>query len=248
MKTKSLALFSFINRFIRSLLFSIIFVVTAFLHSALCVILAPLPLRFRHPFTCLWLRGMVKLAQVLCNINYQVEGWNNVKKIKNGIILSKHQSAWETLFLQPSFHLSTVIVKRELLWIPFFGWAFALIAPIAINRSNPRSAMQQIISKGKQYLDAGRWVIVYPEGTRVASGHVGKYRLGGARLAVETGYPIIPVAHNAGRCWPRRQFMKIPGMIKVVFGPPIYPQGKTAEEVLQLAKDWIESTMQKIDI
>lgn len=161
--------------------------------------------------------------------------------------MCKHQSAWETFFIQGNFDQVAMIVKRELLWFPFFGWALALLGPIAINRKDSKSAMQQIIQQGKRYLEAGRWICVFPEGTRIASGEVGKYKLGGARLAVATGYPVVPVAHNAGRCWPKRKFIKRPGIIRIIFGPPIDPKGKTAEEVLELSKNWIETKMSEID-
>ena len=131
--------------------------------------------------------------------------------------------------------------------MPFFGWGLAAGDPISINRNDATSAMQQIITKGKKCLDSGRWVLVFPEGTRIAPGKVGKYRLGGARLAVATGYPVIPVALNAGRFWPRRKFIKLPGTVRVVIGPPIESKGRSAEEVLRLTRSWIESTMARID-
>jgi 1-acyl-sn-glycerol-3-phosphate acyltransferase len=136
--------------------------------------------------------------------------------------------------------------KRELLWLPFFGWGLAAGDPISINRSDGASAMKQIIAKGKKCLDSGRWVLVFPEGTRVAPGVAGKYRLGGARLAVASGYPVIPVALNAGHYWPRRKFIKRPGTVRVVIGPPIESKGRSAEEVLNLTRAWIEDTMARI--
>src|SRR5262249_35098410 len=120
--------------------------------------------------------------------------------------------------------------------------------PIAIDRDNKTSAMQQIITKGKKCLDVGRWVLVFPEGTRVPTGAVGKYKLGGARLAVATGYPILPIAHNAGRYWPRRTFLKRPGSVRIVIGPLIESEGRKAEELLHAAKAWIEETMVRIDV
>lgn len=233
--------------FFRSLLYSIIMIVSSACHCVLCLLAAPLPLRLRYKLTRLWMVAMIGLGKMLCHMDYRVEGWRNVMKIPNGIIFSKHQSAWETIFLAAAFEQAAIIVKKELLWLPFFGWGLALLSPIAIERRKTKTAMQQIIQQGKQYLAAGRWVIVFPEGTRVSPGHVGKYRVGGARLAVEAGYPIIPVAHNAGRCWSRRQFIKRPGLIRVVFGPPLYPEGRSPEALLALAKNWIEETMVKID-
>lgn len=239
--------YSHFSLFVRSLLFSIIIIVSSACHCVLCLLAAPLPLQYRYRLTRLWMVAMIWVGKVLCHMSYRIEGGQNLHGIKNGVILSKHQSAWETIFLAAAFDQAAIIVKRELLWLPFFGWGLALLAPIAINRSKSRVAMQQIIQQGKKYLQQGRWVLVFPEGTRVAPGEIGKYRVGGARLAVEAGCPIIPVAHNAGRCWSRRKFIKTPGLIRIVYGSPIYPEGKTPDELLELAKSWIEETMVKID-
>lgn len=247
MQNKSEASYSRCSLFLRSLLFSFLMITSSALHSIACVLAAPLPLKKRYRLTRLWMVWIVWLAKKLCHINYKVEGGRNVLKVKNGIIFSKHQSTWETLFLAAAFDQAAIIIKRELLWVPFFGWGLALLKPIAINRSKTRMAMQQIMQQGTRFLKEGRWVLIFPEGTRMAPGQVGKYRVGGARLAVEANYPLIPVAHNAGNYWPRRQFLKMPGTIRIVFGPAIYPEGRTPEEVLALAKDWIEATMLKLN-
>ncbi len=239
-------IYSDFNLFIRSFLLSSIMTVTCVLYCFVCLLAAPLPLSLRHRITCVWILGMIKLCRCLCHIDYQVEGWQHIEKLKNGIIMSKHQSAWETFFLQGNFAQAAMIVKKELLWFPFFGWALALLKPIAINRRHTKSAMYQLIAQGKAYLEAGRWVILFPEGTRIPAGQKGSYKIGGARLAVESGYPVIPVAHNAGYFWPRRQFVKKPGLIRIVFGPPIDPKGKTAEEVLVLVQNWIEKKVKEI--
>lgn len=239
--------YSRLNLFIRSLLYSLIMIVSSAFHCGLCLMAAPLPLKYRYRLTRLWMVAMIWLGRVLCHMDYKIEGKRNLLKVKNGILFSKHQSAWETIFLAAAFDQAAIIVKRELLWLPFFGWGLALLRPIAINRSKSRASMQQIMEQGKRYLNQGRWVLIFPEGTRVSPGHVGKYRIGGARLALEAGYPIIPIAHNAGHCWSKRQFIKQPGLIRVVYGPPIYPEGKTAEEILEAAKTWIETTMQKLE-
>lgn len=187
-----------------------------------------------------------QVLKFVCHIDYKVEGLENIPKDRVGIIMCKHQSTWETFFLPQYFHTPAAIAKRELAWIPFFGWGLALSDPIFINRSDKKTAMQQIIEKGKRCLDAGRWIMVFPEGTRVPYGKVGLYKLGGARLAAQSGYPVIPVAHNAGKFWPRRKFIKQPGTITVVIGPLIESKGKKPEEILSLAKDWIETTMTRI--
>jgi 1-acyl-sn-glycerol-3-phosphate acyltransferase len=183
------------------------------------------------------------MLKVICHLDYQVVGEENITKGRHGILMCKHSSSWETYFLPQFFHTPAIIAKRELAWVPFFGWGLAVMDPIFIDRANTRSAMQQVIEKGKRCLDSGRWIMIFPEGTRVPYGRVGNYKLGGARLAAETGYPILPIAHNAGRYWPRRTFIKRPGTITVVIGPLIESQGRQADELLALTKQWIEETM-----
>jgi 1-acyl-sn-glycerol-3-phosphate acyltransferase len=239
--------YSTVNLFIRSLIFSIYSLTTIVLYSFLCVLARPFPSRYRHGLIRTYLRAYIYMLKVICHIDYQVEGLENIPKDRPGIILSKHQSTWETFFLPIIFPNPAVIVKRELLWIPFFGWGLAISDPIAIDRNNKSTAMQQIIDKGIERLKAGRWILFFPEGTRVPYGLVGHYKLGGARLAARTGYPVIPVAHNAGRFWPRRKFIKQPGTVRVVVGPLIESRGRPPDEILRLAKDWIESTIVRIN-
>jgi 1-acyl-sn-glycerol-3-phosphate acyltransferase len=186
------------------------------------------------------------MLKKICHIDYRIEGIENIPKDQHGILMCKHSSAWETFFLPLYFHTPAAIAKRELAWVPFFGWGLIVMDPIFINRKNKRSAMQQIIEKGRRCLQAGRWIMVFPEGTRVPYGTVGHYRLGGARLAAETGYPILPIAHNAGRFWPRRSFIKRPGTITVVIGPLIESKGRSPEDLLAETKDWIETTMKRL--
>lgn len=235
-----------INLFIRSFIFSSYTCISAILWSFVCSASFFLPLSYRYKLVSLWTDSVIKALKLICHVNYHVTGWDNIPKNQNGIILCKHQSTWETFFLPGQFNELAIILKRELLWIPFFGWGLAQIDPIAINRSKASNAMGQIINKGKKYLAAGRWILVFPEGTRIATGKVGKYRLGGTRLAVTTGYPILPIAHNAGVFWPRKGFIKKPGTVQVVIGPLIETQNRTPEEVLAEAKNWIESTMKKL--
>ncbi|HEU5280932.1 MAG TPA: lysophospholipid acyltransferase family protein [Gammaproteobacteria bacterium] len=232
--------------FIRSLLFSIYSITSIVLYSFLCAISFLLSLKTRHMLIRVFLRAYIGALRFICCIDYRVEGLHHLPKKGSGIVFSKHQSTWETMFLPLIFQDAAFIAKRELLWIPFFGWGLAASDPIAINRSDKSSAMQQIIKKGKAALSTGRWVVFFPEGTRTAVGQVGHYRLGGARLAAATGAPVYPVAHNAGICWPRRQFLKIPGTITVVIGPAIETQGRAPDDIMSEAKTWIEAKMQLI--
>ncbi len=162
------------------------------------------------------------LLKHLCGLDYRVEGREHLPG-GAAIILSKHQSAWETIAFQEIFPPQTWVLKRELMWIPLFGWALALLRPIAIDRSAGRKAIEQVIEQGRERLQSGIWVVVFPEGTRVAPGTRKRYGMGGAVLAAETGYPVVPVAHNAGSFWPRRGFLKRPGTVRVVIGPVIDP-------------------------
>lgn len=249
-KPKDLSLtknsYSKINLFIRSCIFFCYSLSTIILYSLVCVLTFFLPLPTRHAIIRFYIVIYMKMLQWICHINYKIIGLENLAQVKNGVVMSKHQSTWETFFLPLIFKNPAVILKRELLWLPFFGWALAVSQPISINRGKKNSAMQQIITKGTRYLEAGRWVIVFPEGTRTAHGAIGHYKLGGARLAAASGYPIIPVAHNAGRFWPRKGFIKRPGTITVVIGPAIESKGRTPEDILHLTKTWIEEKMQEI--
>jgi 1-acyl-sn-glycerol-3-phosphate acyltransferase len=232
--------------FLRSLLFTIVSVTAIIFCGFLCLLLMPFPLHYRYQVLRVMAKFYIELLSMICGIRYQVEGLENIPDNRVGVVLSKHQSAWETFFLPTIFHDPAVIAKRELLWIPFFGWGLAASDPIMINRSDKTTAMQQIIKKGSAYLKQGRWILVFPEGTRTAVGHVGKYHLGAARLAAATNAVVIPVAHNAGYFWPKRGFIKRPGTIRVVIGPAIESAGRTPEEIMELAKNWIETTVTRI--
>lgn len=216
-------------------------------YSFICVAAFPLPFRCRYFLITSWTAIIIWLAKVCCGIRYQVEGLENIPKGRTAIVLSKHQSTWETFFLPKFFNPSAIIVKRELLWVPFFGWGLATINPIAIDRSKKSSAMEQIIKKGTRALAENRWIIMYPEGTRIPVGKVGTYRAGGVRLAIASQYPIIPVAHNAGLYWPKNSWIKKPGTVRVIIGPPIDPVDKTPEELIQKVKEWIETTIARMD-
>jgi len=235
-----------LNLIIRSFIYGLYIPLSAFCYCIICLLAWPLPLRYRYSLILAWNKAAIWMLKVVCRIDYTIEGLENIPKDGTGIVLSKHQSSWETFLLPLFFHQTAIILKRELLWVPFFGWGLATIDPIAINRNDHSSAMEQVITKGKKCLEDGRWILIFPEGTRIPYGQVGKYRIGGARLAVATGYPVIPVAHNAGRFWPRRTFIKQPGTIRVIIGPVIPTQGRTAEDVIAQTKNWIEDTIVKI--
>ncbi len=211
---------------------------------SLFTMVLPYPLRYR--FISRWARLQIFALKTLCRLDYHVEGAQHLPK-GAAIILSKHQSAWETMAFQEIFPPQTWVLKRELLWIPLFGWALKLLRPIAIDRRAGRRAIEQVVEQGRQRLQSGLWVVVFPEGTRVAPGHRGRYAIGGAVLAAQTGYPVVPVAHNAGSFWPRRGFLKRAGSVRVAIGPVIHSRGKSAEEIRRLAEEWIENKMLELE-
>lgn len=178
-------------------------------------------------------------------ISCAVEGWEHVPDYPV-ILMAKHQSAWETLFMESRFPPQCWIIKRELLWLPFVGWSLMAIRCIAIDRSSGTSAREQIVEQGARRLKEGMWVSIFPEGTRIAPGKAGRYGIGGALLGTRTGTPILPIAHNAGEYWPRYAFRKRPGVVKVVIGPLIQTAGRDVGSVNIEVQEWIEGQMRRI--
>jgi 1-acyl-sn-glycerol-3-phosphate acyltransferase len=211
----------------------------------LCLFFLPFSQRYR--FLSRWGYFNLWWLKKTCSLSFRIQGREHIPS-GPAVVLCKHQSAWETIALQRIFPPQIWVLKQELLWIPFFGWGLALLEPIAINRRAGRKALDQIILQGRRRLAAGRWVVIFPEGTRVPPGTMGRFRIGGAALAQATGYPVVPVAHNAGRYWPRGGFIKYPGVIDIVIGPVIDTRKKTAIQVNHAAYDWIERVMKEIDL
>jgi len=235
-----------ISYFIRSLIFTIYLITATMIYSLFCILIKwTTPFKFRYAIIMIWLKAIIYGLKFICGISWELSGAENIPKDRAGIIFSKHQSTWETFFLPTLFPQTTIILKRELLWVPFFGWGLSIIDPIAINRSDRASAMEQVTKMGKEALNMGRWILVFPEGTRIPAGKTGKYRLGGARLASATHAPVIPVAHNAGRHWPKGNFLLKPGVIKIEIGQLIETEGKKPDVVMGEAKNWIESRVKE---
>ena len=229
----------------RSILFAVGLVTLILLFATIGLCSAPLPYRFRYSIITLWNRCVLGWLRMTCNLTHTIEGMEHIPE-EPGVILCKHQSAWETIALGTIFGPQTWLLKRELLWIPFFGWGLALLRPIAIDRGAKRQAMTQLVTKGKQRLQEGLWVVAFPEGTRTPPGTRGTYSKGAAALAVRTGRYVVPVAHNAGDFWPRRSIIKYPGVIQLVIGPPINTHGRPITEVNTEATEWIEATVTRI--
>ena len=233
--------------FLRSFLFYIGMILAVVVFSFIALFILILPFRQRYQVMVQWGNFIIWWLKKTCQLDYQVQGLENIPTTA-AIVLSKHQSTWETIVFQKIFPIQIWLLKRELLKIPFFGWSLATLQPIAIERNNPRQSLQQLIKQGKQRLAQGSWIIIYPEGTRVKPGEKKRYAIGGAMLAAHSGYPVVPVAHNSGEFWPVNRFIKQPGTIKVVIGPVIDSKGKTAKEINRLAEEWIEGKMQKLSI
>ena len=231
------------------LLRSLIFLLLQFIITPAFAILAlmtfPLSRLTRYRFISLWAKMMLPILRVVCGIRHEVQGIENLPE-QPCIVLCKHQSAWETLALQKIFPPQVWVLKRELLMIPFFGWALALTSPIAIKRRDGTGAMKQLLEQGKERLAQGFCVVIFPEGTRIPFGKRGKYKIGGALLAANTGVPVIPVAHNAGRLWGRHAFSKHPGLITMSIGTPIETKGLKAEEINARVESWIENEIQQL--
>ena len=183
--------------------------------------------------------------KVTCDLTHTIEGLENIPA-EASIIMSKHQSAWETLAIQLIFPAQVWILKRELLWLPIYGWGLASMQPIAIDRGSAIKSFRQIVTQGCERLAEGLWVVIFPEGTRVAPGQTKKYLPGGGMLAEKSGAKIIPVAHNAGYFWPRNNITKKSGVIKIIIGPAIDPKGKTVTEITDEVETWIENTVNEL--
>jgi 1-acyl-sn-glycerol-3-phosphate acyltransferase len=231
--------------YLRSLLFNLIQWVSVVPSSLLAILAWPLPPRARLSFIALWARFIMFLARWVLGIRYQVEG---LEHLPAGpcVILAKHQSAWETIAFQAIFPPLVFVLKKELLRLPLFGWGLAMTFPIAIDRDAGREALRVIESEGRDRLEKGLWVVIFPEGTRIPYGQRGKYQAGGAMLAVKAGVPVLPVAHNAGRLWGKSAFFKYPGSITVAIGPVIDTAGRKAGEVNAAAEAWIENRMESL--
>jgi 1-acyl-sn-glycerol-3-phosphate acyltransferase len=231
---------------LRSLIFLLVQSAFTVVFALAAVVASPLPPIPRYRFVGNWARVVMILARYVLGIEYRVSGLENLPSDGPAIVMSKHQSAWETIAFQMIFPPLAFVLKKELLRIPFFGWGLAMISPIAIDRDAGREALKDLERQGQDRLAKGFWVLVFPEGTRVKPGETGKYNIGGAWLAAKMGVPVIPVAHNAGRLWPKNAFLKRSGLITVVIGPPIDTAGKKASAVNAEVEAWIEAEMRKL--
>lgn len=199
-----------------------------------------------------WLRVAIWGCKVICGVRARVSGLENVPTAADArgavLLAPKHQSTWET-FAFPTLmpHPLAYVFKRELLYIPFFGWAMARMDMIHIDRSKRAEAWNRVAEQGRRLFAEGVWVIMFPEGTRTPRGGQGTYKTGASRLAVATGVPVVPIAVTSARCWPRKSFLVRPGVIDVSIGPPIASAGRDAEQVMREVEAWIEAEMRRLD-
>jgi 1-acyl-sn-glycerol-3-phosphate acyltransferase len=229
---------------LRSLAFLLFFAISSVLYAIPISILGRIA-----PFSMIarmgkhW--GLVNLRalELICGLGYRVKGLENLPD-RSSIVLCKHQSTWETIALRALLPPeNTWVVKRELLFIPFFGWALAAFQPISLNRSSARQSIRKLLDEGAYWLERGRWLVIFPEGTRVPPGETRRYGQGGAMIAQKTGCPVVPIAHNAGIFWGRHDIKKYPGKIDLVIGKPIDPNGMSSGEINRCIQHWIEETV-----
>lgn len=230
---------------IRSTLFLLGAVLLTAPFGALVTLAIILPMRVRYLVVAIWRSAFMALCRYVLGIRYQVLGRENIPA-QPSVIFSKHQSAWETVALQEIFPALVFVLKKELLFLPFLGWSFAAMKMISIDRKAGRDALKQVVDQGRDRLKAGYWIIIFPEGTRVAPGQTRRFKPGGAHLAKETGALVVPVAHNAGEVWRRNAFIKHPGLVTVSIGPAIDPAGLSESEISARAQTWIEAEMRRI--
>jgi 1-acyl-sn-glycerol-3-phosphate acyltransferase len=238
-------------RDVRSLLFGLYQIVVTVVWALLVLVMGWLPAQPRFRFISVWCRLTLWGARWICGIRHRVVGAENIPSgadVPPHIVMSKHSSTWETLALHMFFPPLAFVAKKELLSLPFFGWAFALASPITIDRKAGTDAMQQMVGQGRERFRQGFWFVVYPEGTRIRAGTRAKYKTGGARLAIALDAPIVPVAHNAGYLWPKGVLGKRPGTVTISFGKPIGPAGKTAQALTAEVEDWIESEVARLGV
>ena len=230
---------------LRSLVFQFYFFASVGIAAMTIFFLWPFPFAYRSAVARNWGNSMLWVGRVVCGLDYVIEGRENIPA-QPSVIMIKHTTVFETYTQLAIFPPQTWVVKRELQWIPLFGWGLAAMRPIAINRSAGHTAVMQVIGQGRERLAQGIWITVFPEGTRMPPGQTKKYGVSGAALARDVQCPIVPVAHNAGDFWPRRGLKKRPGLIRFCIGPPIDPADRPPRETNLMVQDWIESRMREI--
>jgi 1-acyl-sn-glycerol-3-phosphate acyltransferase len=231
--------------FLRSVAYETLRFAVTVIFAVLSLLTFPFSPLIRYRIITAWSHLVICMARTICGVRYRVIGRENLPRVPC-IVLSKHQSAWETLAYQVLLPPQVWVLKRELLRVPFFGWGLAMMSPIAIDRGSATRALKQTLEQGRRRLSDGWWIVVFPEGTRVPPGQRARYHLGGAWLASKCGTPVLPIAHNAGTVWGRNAFIKYPGTITVSIGPVIDASGMTPDDINRKAEDWIENEVTRL--
>lgn len=231
---------------IRALLFFLGYITLIVVWASVSLLVGwclPYKMRFRFVIV-VWSRAVLFWLRCVCGVHIRVHGAENIPA-RGCLVLCKHESTMETLFLQSLLVPSATVIKRELLYMPFFGWAFMLLKPIAINRTKPNIAFREVMRQGRARLADGIFVLLFPEGSRTAPGVLGEFYRGGAALALAAQTKVMPVVHNAGQCWPGGTFLKYPGVVDFVIGEPVETLGKTAREVNDNVRTWMQTEMHR---
>mgnify|MGYP001202832363 FL=1 len=232
---------------LRSLLFQLYFFVSVCVASLMIAIFFFLPFPHRFAIARYWGKSMLFVGHWLCGMQWEIEGEEHIPDLPS-VIMIKHTTVFETYAQLAIFPPQTWVLKRELRWIPVFGWGLAAMNPIAIDRKAGSQAVRQVVKQGKDRLANGIWVTIFPEGTRMPLGESKRYGVSGALLAGEAQVPVLPVAHNAGDFWPRRGLKKEPGLIRICIGPPIEPGDLSPRDLNLKAQEWIEGKMREISV
>lgn len=230
---------------VRNLLYWVVFLTLTPLYSLLAIAMLPFPRVLRHRVVTTWTPLMLWWLRVTCGLKFEVEGAAHIPT-QPAIIASQHQSGWETMALQLIFPRQVWVAKKELAWIPFFGWGLAAVSAILIDRNSRIKAHQQLIDQGQDRMKDGFWIVIFPEGTRLPPGHLGKFKHGGTRLAQALNVPLVPVALNSGEYWPKNAFLKHPGTIRVIIGEPLYPEGRSTDDITTALHAWIAAQQSRL--
>jgi 1-acyl-sn-glycerol-3-phosphate acyltransferase len=237
---------------VRSVVFVLFLVVTVIPWAIAALLMSIVTRGDRLYWACVgWLRLAIWGAKVICGVRWRVQGFDKLPSadpLAPVILVPKHQSAWETFFMPTLMtHPLAYVFKRELLYVPFFGWAMARLDMVHIDRGNRSEAWARVAEQGQRLLSLGHWIIMFPEGTRTQRGSQGQYKTGASRLAVATGAPLVPIAVTSARCWPRKSFSLRPGVIDVSIGTPIAAQGRDPDDLMRQVETWIEAEMRRLD-
>jgi 1-acyl-sn-glycerol-3-phosphate acyltransferase len=234
----------YVFQLVRSIVFTTLFFAVTAIYALVLVLVCWLPIRQRQALAKTWGQVLLWLLKKLCGLRYEVAGLENLPPGAH-ISMWKHSSSWETFAQVVIFPPQHWVLKREIMWIPIVGWAINFLRPIAINRSAGTSAVNKIVAQGKECLASGAWVVIFPEGTRMPVNETRKYGVSGALLASRAGCKVVPVAHNAGHFWPRRGWLKRPGVIQVIIGPPIEAAGRDPRSINSDVQQWIDTTQKQ---